>query len=148
MLCDVTPGGQVNLIGERLYPLVLRHEPAYAGPGNLHARIGGRIRNCIREWGRSFAGKITGMLLEMDITELLALLEDERALEDKASRALRGCISHMLARPLDICIPRMARPLGVCIPPMSDPALPAGPRGDERSARRRAGVCVGQCDVM
>lgn len=34
------------------------------------------------------AGKITGMLLEMDITELLSLLDDVAALDLKISEAL------------------------------------------------------------
>ena len=60
---NASPEDQVNLIGERLYPLVVRHEPAYAG-------------------------KITGMLLEMDKSELLNLLEDPAALAEKVVEAM------------------------------------------------------------
>eukprot|EP00607_Mallomonas_marina_P004625 CAMPEP_0182428938 /NCGR_PEP_ID=MMETSP1167-20130531/24762_1 /TAXON_ID=2988 /ORGANISM="Mallomonas Sp, Strain CCMP3275" /LENGTH=561 /DNA_ID=CAMNT_0024612169 /DNA_START=403 /DNA_END=2088 /DNA_ORIENTATION=+ len=54
---------QKNMIGERLYPLIHRH----------HADL---------------AGKITGMLLEMDNAELLHLLESPEALSSKVDEAI------------------------------------------------------------
>jgi len=51
------------MIGERLFPLVLAHQP-------------------------TLAGKITGMLLEMDNGELINLLEDPVALKEKMEEAL------------------------------------------------------------
>lgn len=62
LLADADPQTQKNMIGERLYPLVLNHEPARAA-------------------------KITGMLLEMEITELLNLLESPDALLAKVHEA-------------------------------------------------------------
>jgi len=55
---------QKNMIGERLYPLIHRH----------HAEL---------------AGKITGMLLEMDNAELLHLLESPEALSSKVDEAIQ-----------------------------------------------------------
>lgn len=55
---------QRQMIGERLFPLVQARQPEKAG-------------------------KITGMLLEMDNTELLHLLESEKALEDNINEALQ-----------------------------------------------------------
>jgi polyadenylate-binding protein len=51
------------LLGESLYPKIQRQHP-------------------------ELAGKITGMLLEMDNMELLALLDDEQALIAKVDEAL------------------------------------------------------------
>ncbi|KAF7597078.1 Protein phosphatase PP2A regulatory subunit B [Aspergillus hancockii] len=62
-LTSVPPAQQKQMLGEALYPKIQAQQP-------------------------ELAGKITGMLLEMDNTELLSLLEDEDALRAKVDEAL------------------------------------------------------------
>ncbi|KAH3335146.1 Protein phosphatase PP2A regulatory subunit B [Aspergillus fumigatus] len=62
-LSAVPPPQQKQMLGEALYPKIQAQQP-------------------------ELAGKITGMLLEMDNNELLGLLEDEEALRAKVDEAL------------------------------------------------------------
>jgi len=64
---------QKQMIGERIFPLIQEREP-------------------------KLAGKITGMLLEMDNTELLNLLEDSNALESKILEAMEVLRAHTNAQ--------------------------------------------------
>jgi len=62
-LASATPAEQKQLLGETIYPKIHAAQP-------------------------DLAGKITGMLLEMDNAELLVLLEDDAALDNKVSEAM------------------------------------------------------------
>lgn len=64
-LAQATPEQQKQILGERLYPLVGRYQP---GPDQ---------------------GKITGMMLDMEPSELLMLLENEEELRTKVTEAVR-----------------------------------------------------------
>jgi polyadenylate-binding protein len=68
-LAQADPHMQKNMIGERLYPLIYAHQP-------------------------KLAGKITGMLLEMDNAELLNLIESPDALMHKIEEALVVLSNH------------------------------------------------------
>merc|ERR1712203_873121 len=69
MLQKSKPAEKKRLIGERLFPKIQVVEPR-------------------------LAGKITGMLLEMDNTELLVLLTEQRALMNKINEALAVLKDH------------------------------------------------------
>ena len=72
-LAAATPEVQKQMLGERLYPLITGQEPEYAG-------------------------KITGMLLEMDNTELLHLVEDNESLRQKVQEAMDVLKQHLAAK--------------------------------------------------
>jgi len=71
-LASAPPAKQKNMIGERLYPLIQAQQPQRAG-------------------------KITGMLLEMDNGELLNLLESPEALKAKVTEAVQVLEQHSRA---------------------------------------------------
>jgi polyadenylate-binding protein len=64
LLAQFPPETQKQMIGERLFPLIQTFQPERAG-------------------------KITGMLLEMDVGELLHLLESPALLQEKITEAIR-----------------------------------------------------------
>lgn len=69
MLADAAPNEQKQMLGERLYPLIQ----------SMH---------------QSEAGKITGMLLEIDNSELLHMLEHHESLKAKVDEAVAVLQAH------------------------------------------------------
>merc|ERR1719253_860097 len=63
VLAAAPPAVQKQMIGEKLYPAIAKYKP-------------------------DMAGKITGMMLEMDNSELLMLLESEAQLKTKVDEAV------------------------------------------------------------
>merc|ERR1719310_2082002 len=63
-LAAAPPGVQKQMLGEKLFPAIAKIQP-------------------------ELAGKITGMMLEMDNSELLILLESEPQLKIKVDEAMR-----------------------------------------------------------
>merc|ERR1719277_1333017 len=63
-LAAAPPGVQKQMLGEKLFPAISKYQP-------------------------ELAGKITGMMLEMDNSELLILLESEQQLRTKVDEAMR-----------------------------------------------------------
>eukprot|EP00397_Hematodinium_sp_SG-2012_P023036 GEMP01023909.1.p1 GENE.GEMP01023909.1~~GEMP01023909.1.p1 ORF type:complete len:680 (-),score=207.54 GEMP01023909.1:423-2462(-) len=63
-LAAAPPGMQKQMLGEKLFPRISRHQP-------------------------ELAGKITGMMLEMDNSELLMLLESDGHLKNKVDEAMK-----------------------------------------------------------
>merc|ERR1719238_984589 len=64
VLAAAPPATQKQMIGEKLYPAIAKFQP-------------------------ELAGKITGMMLEMDNSELLLLLESDQQMKNKVEEALR-----------------------------------------------------------
>jgi len=71
VLANAAAPEQKQMLGERLYPLV-------------------------RDYNPTLCGKITGMLLEMDNTDLLHMLEDTNSLKEKMDEALAVLQAHQL----------------------------------------------------
>lgn len=69
MLADAPDEQKKQMIGEHLFPKIKQRQP-------------------------QLAGKITGMLLEMDNGELIGLLESEQAMNDKVNEALQVLREH------------------------------------------------------
>merc|ERR1719502_2016982 len=63
-LAAAPPHMQKQMLGSKLYPAIAKYQP-------------------------ELAGKITGMMLEMDNSELLILLESETQLKSKVDEAMR-----------------------------------------------------------
>merc|ERR1712232_785782 len=64
VLAAAPPAVQKQMIGEKLYPAIAKYNP-------------------------ELAGKVTGMMLEMDNSELLMLLESEQQMKAKVEEALQ-----------------------------------------------------------
>ena len=73
MLAAATEEQRTHMIGERLYPLVEAQQPEHAS-------------------------KITGMLLEMDISDLLSLLESPDLLRERTSQAVEVLLQHRASK--------------------------------------------------
>merc|ERR1739845_169910 len=69
MLAAAPPQEQKQMLGERLFPLIARMHP-------------------------DLAGKITGMLLEIDNADLLHMLEDHNSLKSKVEEAVAVLQAH------------------------------------------------------
>lgn len=69
MLADANPQDQKQMLGERIFPLIQGHYP-------------------------QLAGKITGMLLEMDNAELLMMLDSAELLKTKVDEAVAVLQAH------------------------------------------------------
>ncbi|XP_017124946.1 polyadenylate-binding protein [Drosophila elegans] len=74
LLANAKPQEQKQILGERLYPMIER----------MHAAL---------------AGKITGMLLEIENSELLHMLEDQEALKAKVEEAVAVLQVHRVSEP-------------------------------------------------
>ncbi|XP_053966264.1 polyadenylate-binding protein [Anastrepha ludens] len=74
LLANAKPQEQKQILGERLYPMIERMHPL-------------------------MAGKITGMLLEIENSELLHMLEDQDALKAKVEEAVAVLQVHRVTEP-------------------------------------------------
>ncbi|XP_072175907.1 polyadenylate-binding protein 4-like [Diadema setosum] len=75
---------------EPLTPQMLASAP----PQEQKQMLGERLFSIIAETHKELAGKITGMLLEIDNTELLHMLESRESLEKKVEEAVQVLMNH------------------------------------------------------
>lgn len=87
MLATAVPQEQKQMLGERLYPLVRDYHP-------------------------TLCGKITGMLLEMDNSDLLHMLEDPSSLKNKMDEALAVLQAHQAKQNAVATIKKEEQPPG------------------------------------
>merc|ERR1719310_449425 len=95
------PGGPMgmqqrpNMGGQGMQPNMQAQAPLQvahlqqAPPSVQKQMIGERLYSAVTRYNKELAGKITGMLLEMENNDLLLLLESESQLRQKVSEALR-----------------------------------------------------------
>ncbi|XP_059279939.1 polyadenylate-binding protein 5 isoform X1 [Lycium ferocissimum] len=69
-------------------PSTLASSLAFASPEDQHMMLGEQLFPLVECIERDHAGKVTGMLLEMDQTEVLHLIESPDALKKKVSEAM------------------------------------------------------------
>ncbi|XP_015072183.1 polyadenylate-binding protein 5 isoform X1 [Solanum pennellii] len=69
-------------------PSTLASSLAFASPEDQHAMLGEQLFPLVEHIERDHAGKVTGMLLEMDQTEVLHLIESPDDLKEKVSEAM------------------------------------------------------------
>jgi len=107
MLAEASPREQKQMLGERLFPLIY----------SMHSEL---------------AGKITGMLLEIDNSELLHMLEHEESLKAKVEEAVAVLQAHQAKEELTrqqvtpAAVPTLAAPAPAVAPAPVAPAAPTG----------------------
>lgn len=109
-LANANPREQKQLLGDRLYPLVSR----------MHAQL---------------AGKITGMLLELDNAELLHLLESEELLRDKVEEAVQVWRQHAEAEETPAGTAAAAEGGEAAAAPAAESGEAAAPAADAEAAK-------------
>merc|ERR1719271_2154110 len=83
------PGGMPGMPSQPQQPMGTPSSLANAPPGMQKQMLGEKIFPMISRLHPEMAGKITGMMLEMDNSELLMLLETPDMLKGKVDEALR-----------------------------------------------------------
>lgn len=95
---DGAPVAQVQMMAPpaatTVVPSQFSQQLAMASPQEQKQMIGERLFPLIREIEQKRAGKITGMLLEMDNADLLELLESPPALNEKVQEAILVLQAH------------------------------------------------------
>lgn len=96
-LAAAHPNDQKQMLGERLFPLI--HVSLYAKYVKYSANSFCISLNDFQEKYPTVAGKITGMLLEMDNSEILHLLDDRDLLSSRVEEAVAVLQMHQTKQP-------------------------------------------------